>query len=90
MKVIILTVFLIVFSTKAFSEKLFCMCYDDMIVTTHKLYKEDYPNEFNIFNLDLKSIKLTKITSINKQRHKNTTILKKYLWSKFFEKKSIT
>ena len=134
MKVTILTIFLIFFSTKAFSEKLFWKCYDDMlmstmtnniksvekmkfknsnvyvdtdkeilkywitskdlvkeiskgnqikhdvfvdkilinddmIVTTHKPYKEDYPNEYNIFNLDLKNIKLIKITSINKQRY---------------------
>ena len=134
MKITILTIFLIFFSTKAFSEKLFWKCYDDMlmstmtnniksvekmkfknsnvyvdtdkeilkywitskdlvkefskgnqikhdvfvdkilinddmIVTTHKPYKEDYPNEYNIFNLDLKNIKLIKITSINKQRY---------------------
>jgi len=51
----------------AFVDKI--LINDDMIVTTHKPFKEDYPNEYNIFNLDLKNIKLIKITSINKQRY---------------------
>ena len=34
MRIIILTIFLIFFSTKAFSEKLFWKCYDDMLMST--------------------------------------------------------
>ena len=42
---------------------------DEMIVTAHKPFKEDYPDEYNIFNLDLKNTKLIKVTSINKNRY---------------------
>lgn len=42
---------------------------DDMIVATHKPYKKDYPDEYNIFNLDLKNKRLIKVTEVNKKRY---------------------
>ena len=47
---------------------------DDMIVTTHKPYKEDYPNEYNIFNLDLKNIKLIRKTENMMKKNVNPTL----------------
>jgi hypothetical protein len=42
---------------------------DEMIVATHKPFKDKHPNEYNIFNLDLKNKKLVKVTAVNNERY---------------------
>jgi hypothetical protein len=42
---------------------------DDMIVATHRPFKKNHPDEYNVFNLDLKNKKLIKVTAINNHRY---------------------